>query len=284
MNKHRSEHCQPATQDCYAVMGNPIAHSKSPQIHRLFAGQTNQKLGYDALFIDKDEFPPAVIEFFSAGGKGLNVTVPFKQEAWQITDQLSERARRAGAVNTLWCDEQGSLHGDNTDGIGLVRDLTSNLSVNLRDKTILLLGAGGAARGVLAPLLAEQPASVHIANRTVERAAELAETFADAGSIQSSGFDAIEARQFDVVINATAAGLQGQVPPLPSGVVGQDSLCYDMMYAAEPTAFMQYAIQQGCRQACDGLGMLVEQAAEAFHLWRGILPDTAPVIAALRHL
>ncbi len=278
-----SEHCQPATQACYAVMGNPIAHSKSPRIHRLFADQTDQKLGYDALLIDKDNFPAAVVEFFTAGGKGLNITVPFKLEAWQISDQLSERARRAGAVNTLWCDPQGNLHGDNTDGIGLVRDLTSNLSIKLKDKSVLLLGAGGAARGVLAPLLAEQPASVHIANRTAIRAAELATSFADISNIQASGFEAIDAHPFDVIINATAAGLQGQVPPLPAGVIGPDSFCYDMVYATEPTAFMQYAVQQHCRQACDGLGMLVEQAAEAFHVWRGIMPNTAPVMASLRH-
>ncbi|VAW82790.1 Shikimate 5-dehydrogenase I alpha [hydrothermal vent metagenome] len=277
-----SEHCQPAKQACYAVMGNPIAHSKSPCIHRLFAKQTDQTLGYDALLIDKGKFSAAVAEFFSAGGKGLNVTVPFKQEAWQITDHLSDRAECAGAVNTLWRDQQGHLHGDNTDGIGLVRDLTKNLLVDLQNKTILLLGAGGAARGALAPLLAEQPASLHIANRTRARALELAKTFAEFGSVQASGFDAIEARQFDVVINATAAGLQGKVPALPADIIGSVSFCYDMMYSTEPTAFMQYAAQQGCHQTCDGLGMLVEQAAEAFHLWRGIMPNTAPVIAALR--
>jgi shikimate dehydrogenase len=277
------ERCHPATQACYAVMGNPVAHSKSPVIHRLFAEQTGQTIGYDALLIEKDRFPAAVTEFMAAGGKGLNVTVPFKQEAWQIADKLSERAQRAGAVNTLWCDEQGSLQADNTDGIGLVRDLTRNLSIKLQDKTILLLGAGGAARGVLAPLLDEQPAGVHIANRTIERAAELADSFADLGTVQSSGFDAIDMRDFDVVINATAASLQGQVPPLATGVIGRNSFCYDMMYGTEATAFMQYAVQQGCCQACDGLGMLVEQAAESFRLWRGVTPDTTPVIEALRH-
>ena len=278
-----NERCQPATQACYAVMGNPVAHSKSPTIHRLFAEQTGQKIGYDALLIDKDGFPTAVFEFMAAGGKGLNITVPFKQEAWQIADKLSERAQRAGAANTLWWDDHGSLQADNTDGTGLVRDLTRNLSIELQDKTILLLGAGGAARGVLAPLLDEQPAGIHIANRTAERAVELADSFADLGMVQASGFDAIDMRNFDVVINATAAGLQGQVPPLATGVVGTNSLCYDMMYGNEPTAFMQYAVQQGCRQACDGLGMLVEQAAESFRLWRGVSPDTTPVIEALRH-
>lgn len=277
-----NERCQPATQSCYAVMGNPVAHSKSPTIHRLFAEQTGQKIGYDALLVDKDGFPTAVAEFMAAGGKGLNITVPFKQEAWQIADKLSERAQRAGAANTLWWDDHGSLQADNTDGIGLVRDLTRNLSISLQDKTILLLGAGGAARGVLAPLLGEQPAGIHIANRTAERAIELADSFADLGMVQASGFDGIDMRNFDVVINATAAGLQGQVPPLATGVVGTNSLCYDMMYGNEPTAFMRYALQQGCRQACDGLGMLVEQAAESFRLWRGVSPDTTPVIEALR--
>jgi len=264
-------------------MGNPVAHSKSPVIHRLFAEQTGQAIGYDALLIGKDSFPAAVVDFMAAGGKGLNITVPFKQEAWQIADNLSERAQRAGAVNTLWWNEHGSLQADNTDGYGLVRDLTRNLSIKLQDKTILLLGAGGAARGVLAPLLNEQPAGVHIANRTVERATELADSFADLGMVQSSGFDAIDMRDFDVVINATAAGLQGQVPPLATDVIGTHSTCYDMMYGSGPTAFMQYAVQQGCHQAFDGLGMLVEQAAESFRLWRGVTPDTAPVINALRH-
>jgi shikimate dehydrogenase len=277
-----SERCDPATQACYAVMGNPIAHSKSPLIHRMFAEQTGQAIGYDALLVDKDSFPAAVIEFMAAGGRGLNVTVPFKQEAWQIADNLSERAQRAGAVNTLWWNENSSLQADNTDGVGLVRDLTQNLSISLQDKTILLLGAGGAARGVLGPLLDKQPAGVHIANRTVERATELADSFADLGMLQSSGFDNIDMRDFDVVINATAAGLLGQVPALATGVIGKHSICYDMMYGSEPTAFMQYALQKGCLQAFDGLGMLVEQAAESFCLWRSVVPDTAPVIDALR--
>ncbi len=279
MNRQR---CNPDSLDCYAVMGNPIAHSKSPVIHRMFAEQTGQSVGYDALLVEEDGFPAAVAEFMAAGGKGLNITVPFKQEAWQIADKLSARAQRAGAVNTLWWDENGSLQADNTDGVGLVRDLTGNQSVSLQDKTILLLGAGGAARGVLAPLLDEQPAGIHIANRTVERAVDLANSFADLGMVQSSGFDGIEMHNFDVVINATAAGLQGQVPPLATGVIGRDSFCYDMVYGTEPTAFMQYAVRQGCRQACDGLGMLVEQAAESFRLWRNVMPDTIPVIEALR--
>lgn len=277
------ERCNPQERDCYAVMGNPIAHSKSPRIHHLFAEQTGQLIGYDALLVEKDNFPAAVIEFMATGGKGLNITVPFKQEAWQIADTLSERAQRAGAVNTLWWNESGSLQADNTDGIGLVRDLTRNLSITLQDKTILLLGAGGAARGVLAPLLNEQPAGVHIANRTIERATELADSFADLGMVQSSGFDSIDMRNFDIVINATAAGLEGQVPPLAAGVIGTNSVCYDMIYGPEPTVFMQYAVQQGCQHAVDGLGMLVEQAAESFRLWRGIAPDTTPVIDALRH-
>lgn len=275
--------CRPTEQDCYAVMGNPIAHSKSPLIHSLFAKQTGQQLGYDALLVERDGFPSAVLDFFAAGGKGLNVTVPFKQEAWEISDRLSERARRAGAVNTLWRDAQGSLHGDNTDGIGLVRDLTANRSVALAGKRVLLLGAGGAARGVLAPVLAENPASVHIANRTAARAVELVETFADIGELSASGLDDIEGRAFDIVINATAAGLEDQAPALAAGIITETSFCYDMMYGDRPTAFMRMAEQQGCSQYSDGLGMLVEQAAEAFRLWRDVMPQTAAVIDALRH-
>ncbi len=275
-------HCDPSAIDCYAVMGNPIAHSKSPLIHRLFAEQTGQQLCYDALLVERDSFAQAVAAFLIKGGKGLNVTVPFKQEAWEIADELSERARRAGAVNTLMMREKGALYGDNTDGVGLVRDLTQNLGIVLQGKRLLMLGAGGAARGVLAPLLEQQPAMLHIANRTVERAVELADTFAEVGHLRASGLDDIPPEHYDLVINATAAGLQDRVPDLPGSLISTDSCCYDMMYASEPTAFMRYATAHGSTCAYDGLGMLVEQAAESFHLWRGVAPDTAPVIARLR--
>jgi len=268
--------------DYYAVMGNPIAHSKSPLIHHLFAEQTGEQLQYDALLVAPDGFAQAIAVFFIRGGKGLNVTVPFKQEAWEIADELSDRARCAGAVNTLTMDEQGGLFGDNTDGIGLIRDLTHNLGIGIRDTNILMLGAGGAARGVLGPLLEQQPAMLHIANRTPQRATELAASFADIGELSASGLEDIPERHYDLIINATAAGLHGEVPALPEGTVARDSWCYDMVYGSEPTAFMRYAQQCGSQHAFDGLGMLVEQAAESFRLWRGVMPLTAPVIAALR--
>ena len=268
--------------DRYAVMGNPIAHSKSPRIHRLFAQQTGEALDYEALLVEADDFAEAVADFFfSDGGKGLNITVPFKQEAWQLADRLSPRAEPAGAVNTLMVKD-GALYGDNTDGAGLVRDLTVNHGVELRDKRILMLGAGGAARGVILPLLEQGPALLHIANRTVARAEQLAEHFAPHGALGASGFDTLD-DDFDIVINATAAGLDNDVPALPEGVVNPHTLCYDMMYGSGPTAFVRYCTGRGAARALDGLGMLVEQAAESFHLWRGARPDTRPVIQALRH-
>lgn len=268
--------------DRYAVMGNPVAHSRSPEIHRLFAEQTGQIIDYRAILVEIDRFAEAVADFISAGGKGLNVTVPFKQEAWQLSDRLSDSAERAGAVNTLALTD-GVLFGENTDGIGLVRDLTRNLEFELDGRQILILGAGGAARGVLAPLLEHRPELLVIANRTAERAQELAEQFAELGAIQGGGFEALKGLSFDLVINATAASLSGQVPHLPGSVIKSDSCCYDMVYGSEPTAFMRYALTKGARQVFDGLGMLVEQAAASFHLWRGVMPQTRPVINALRN-
>ncbi|GMQ88601.1 MAG: shikimate dehydrogenase [Gammaproteobacteria bacterium] len=269
--------------DRYAVMGNPIEHSKSPLIHRLFAEQTGQDLVYEAILVDPEGFAEAVTDFIGSAGKGLNVTVPFKQEAWKIADQLSERAQRAGAVNTLQIGNDGKLSGDNTDGVGLVRDLTSNLGLTLTGKQILVLGAGGAVRGILAPLLEQNPSRLLVANRTVGRAQQLATEFSDLGELQGCGFDDLKGTRFDIIINATAAGLQGQVPELPDGIIDSGSCCYDLVYASEPTAFVHYARQHGVQAAFDGLGMLVEQAAESFRIWRGVAPDTAPVIAALRN-
>ena len=277
-----SADCTQCDEDCYAVMGNPIEHSKSPLIHKLFAEQTGQALRYDALLVKTDGFAQAVAAFLIAGGKGLNITVPFKREAWEIADKLSDRAKRAGAVNTLVIQDKGDLFGDNTDGVGLVRDLTDNLKIKLKDKRILILGAGGAARGVLAPLLEQEPSRLVIANRTVETAVQLAEAFSDIGDIQACGFDALKGSRFDLIINATAAGLSGQVPDLPKGVIDDHTCCYDMMYGSEPTAFLRYAKERGAQCAFDGLGMLVEQAAESFRIWRGVSPDTAPVIETLR--
>ena len=267
--------------DEYAVMGNPIAHSKSPRIHSLFAQQTGEPIHYRAILVEVGKLPEAVAGFVAEGGKGLNITVPFKRDAWELVDERSRRAERAGAVNTIRI-EPGRLFGDNTDGIGLVNDLRHNLQIPLQDRRILLMGAGGAARGVLAPLLEQEPALLVIANRTPERAVELAAEFADLGTVQGCGFDALGRLQFDVLINATAASLQGDLPPLPDGIVAEGACAYDMMYGARPTAFMKWAQWQGAQKVSDGLGMLVEQAAESFYLWRGVRPETAPVIARLR--
>lgn len=267
--------------DQYAVMGNPIAHSQSPRIHALFATQTGQRLEYRAIQVEPGGFAAAARAFRDAGGKGLNVTVPFKQDAWVFADLLSARAERAGAVNTL-SFEPGGVRGDNTDGPGLVRDLKINHGCPLAGRRILLLGAGGAARGVLQPLLAEQPAQLVIANRTAGKAAELALRFGDLGPVTGCGFADLAGRSFDLVVNATAAGLSDAVPPLPDGVLAADGWCYDLMYGREPTTFVRWGWERGAVQSLDGLGMLVEQAAEAFHLWRGVWPETQPVIAALR--
>ncbi|WP_296895065.1 shikimate dehydrogenase [Thiobacillus sp.] len=260
----------------YAVFGHPIAHSKSPQIHTAFARQTGQDMTYEAILAPLDGFAESVAAFIAAGGRGANVTVPFKEAAFKLASRLSPRAQRAGAVNTLVFDADGIL-GDNTDGAGLVADLTRNLHCTLAGKRILLLGAGGAARGVIEPLLDQQPAALVIANRTVSRAEELAELFGR--GVRACGFDAADT-PFDLVINATAASLAGDLPPLSPQVFTADTLAYDMMYGRD-TPFLDFARTHGARTA-DGLGMLVEQAAEAFCLWRGVRPDTAPVIASLR--
>ena len=267
--------------DRYVVAGNPIAHSKSPLIHAAFAAQTGQDIEYDRLLAPLDGFAAAVQAFRAAGGKGLNVTVPFKQEAWQLANRLSERAQLAEAVNTLRFDADG-IFGDNTDGVGLCRDIVDNLGVALQGKNILLLGAGGAVRGVLQPLLAQQPASLTIANRTAAKAEQLAQQFAGHGSVTGGSYAALAGQCFDVVINGTSASLSDALPPLPAGCFAAGSLAYDMMYGKGLTPFLQFAQQQGAARLADGLGMLVEQAAEAFLLWRGVRPDTAPVITRLR--
>lgn len=269
--------------DQYAVMGNPINHSKSPQIHRAFAQETAQNIEYNAIHVDVGGFAQAVSHFQGHGGKGLNVTVPFKLEAWKLADTLSERAQRAGAVNTLILEKDGHIQGDNTDGIGLVSDIMEHLGWPIAQQKILILGAGGAARGVLGPILDNQPASVYIANRTASKAVDLASLFADMGNIEGGGYDAIVGQQFDLVINATAASLQGEVPPLPDDLISPGGYCYDMMYGDKPTAFMQWAQQHGVSKISDGLGMLVGQAAESFTLWRGVRPAVTPVIQAIRH-
>jgi shikimate dehydrogenase len=268
--------------DAYAVMGNPIAHSRSPQIHQAFAQQTGQRIVYSAIQVDPGGFAQAVGNFFANGGKGLNITVPFKREAWQLANELGAEARQAGAVNTLLLNAEGGLVGRNTDGIGLVRDLLQNHHATINDKRVLLVGAGGAARGVMQPLLAETPAHLVIANRTVERAHELAADFSPLGSVTGVGFDELGGQSFDLIINATAASLQGELPPLPQDCCAEGAWCYDMMYGAEATPFMLWAQQHGAGHAVDGLGMLVEQAAESFYLWRGVRPQTAAVIQGVR--
>ncbi len=262
--------------DRYAVFGHPIAHSKSPQIHATFARQTGQDMTYEAILAPLDGFADSVVQFIAAGGRGANVTVPFKEEAYKLAKRLSPRAQRAGAVNTLSFDDSGIV-GDNTDGAGLVADLTRNLNCHLDGKRILLLGAGGAARGVIEPLLEQQPTALVIANRTVSRAQELAELFGN--GVTACSFEAADT-PFDIVINATAASLAGELPPLSPTLFTADTLAYDMMYGRD-TPFLSFARTHGAATS-DGLGMLVEQAAEAFFVWRGVRPDTTAVIAALR--
>lgn len=263
----------------YAVMGNPIAHSRSPQIHAAFAAQTGIRLTYERILVDLGGFAQAVGNFRAAGGDGLNVTVPFKQDAFRLAERLSARAQRAGAVNTLVFGADGVL-GDNTDGAGLVHDLTHNLACEIHARSVLLLGAGGAARGVLGPLLDAAPQRLWVANRTLDKAADLVGAFG-AASLRAVPFAATAGEAFDIVINATAASLAHAAPPLPAGCFAAEGLAYDMMYG-EDTPFMQLARAQGVRRVYDGLGMLVEQAAEAFLLWHGVRPATAEIRAALR--
>lgn len=266
--------------DRYAVIGNPIAHSKSPLIHGMFARQTGEQLSYEALLAPLDDFAGTLREFLRQG-RGVNVTVPFKEQAWALVDSHTPAAL-AGAVNTIQRLDDGRLLGDNTDGKGLVRDIQHNAGLALAGKRILLVGAGGAARGVIQPLLQAQPAQLCVVNRTVEKAEQLAMLFKDQGPISAAGFEWIE-ESVDLIINATSASLDGQLPPIPSSLIRPGhTWCYDMMYASEATVFNRWAAEQGAARCIDGLGMLVEQAAEAFLLWRGVRPDTAPVLAALR--
>ena len=268
--------------DQYAVMGNPIAHSKSPSIHKQFAEQTGQSLEYTAILVEKNAFPQAVDEFQSKGGKGLNITVPFKEEAWHCVTERSKRAELAGAVNTIVFHEDGTRFGDNTDGAGLINDIVKNNHGQIAGHHILVVGAGGATRGIVGPLLDEKPAQLVIANRTAERAVLLAEQFLSIGNVRGCGLNQLGDQKFDVVINATAASLQGELPSLPENIFATDGWCYDLMYGADPTPFMQWSKQQGAVVMLDGLGMLVEQAAESFYLWRGVRPETGQLLSSLR--
>lgn len=270
--------------DRYAIIGNPIAQAKSPALQTAFARQCGQDLEYGAILGELDGFSAAVRAFQASGGKGMNITMPFKLEAFELADELTPRGRAAGAINMFSFRADGSILGDNTDGFGIVRDITHNLGVALTGKRVLLLGAGGAVRGTLLPLFDQKPAEVFIANRTASKAVELAKEFGtDAVGIKldGGGFSDIQGR-FDVVINGSASSMTNDVPPLPAGVWDHDSLAYDMAYKKDPTAFVLAARAAGVGKTADGLGMVVEQGAECFYLWRGIRPDTAPVIAALK--
>jgi len=269
------------TLDRYAVFGHPIQHSKSPRIHQLFAEQTGQQLEYTAQDVPIEDFKRSVAAFFIQGGKGLNCTVPLKGLAYDYAEHKTERAALAKAVNTLALQADGSLLGDNTDGIGLVTDLTTNHGIALANKRLLILGAGGATRGIIAPLLALAPDTTVIANRNIEKAQLLADYFAGNGQISACGFEALAGQQFDLIINATSASLTDELPPLPEQLLAEQGSCYDLAYSNAPTAFVRWGLAQHAVKSLDGLGMLVEQAAAAFALWRGVKPNTQPVIDLL---
>ena len=270
--------------DQYAVFGNPVAHSKSPLIHAAFAQQTGQDLDYRAILAPVDGFTETLRQFIATGGRGANVTVPFKEEAFRLTTRRTPRAELAGAVNTLVFSGDEIL-GDNTDGVGMMRDITINLACPVEGRRVLLLGAGGAARGVIGPLLEARPQALVVANRTEGKAQALADRFGQLGPISGCGFAKLAGHSFDVVIDGTSAALGetgNTVPSLPEGIFAAGSLAYSMMYGKGETAFQRFAKAQGAARIAEGLGMLVEQAAEAFHLWRGVRPDVAPVMDLLR--
>lgn len=267
--------------DRYAVFGHPIGHSRSPDIHARFAAQTRQAMEYRAIDVPAEQFENTLKAFIDEGGRGLNCTVPLKEIAFRATHILTDRARRSGAVNTLKILENGQLWGDNTDGVGLYRDLTRNLELKLKGKRILILGAGGATRGIVEPLLLEHPDSLCIANRTVERAEKIADDFSALGDLRAVGFDELAGSSFDLILNGTSASLSGALPSLPGGLLAEGGSCYDLAYGKEPTPFVLWGREQHAIISADGIGMLVEQAAEAFLIWRGIFPETVPVIEDL---
>ena len=272
----------PEATDPYGVVGHPIAHSWSPFIHGLFSRETGQAMSYRLYDFSPDEFHERTRAFFREGGRGLNVTLPHKIAAVDVADDLTSRAAHAGAVNTIAVRNDGTLLGDNTDGTGLVRDLCDNLGVVITHRRILMIGAGGAARGVMAPLLALSPTELVIANRTSERAEALAKAFDKLGKTQGVGFRYVQGGPYDLIVNATSASLSGEIPALPPNVVGPDTVCYDMAYGKSDTPFVRWGAKLGCARALQGWGMLVEQAAESFRIWRGVRPATAPVLAALK--
>jgi shikimate dehydrogenase len=267
--------------DRYGVVGHPVSHSLSPFIHGMFARETGQAMSYRPFDVASEEFDTWVRGFFAEGGSGLNVTLPHKIVAVELAGELTERAAHAAAVNTLVARD-GQILADNTDGAGLVRDLCDNLGLVITNRRVLIIGAGGATRGILAPILGLAPATVVIANRTAERAAALAAAFSDLGVTQGVGFEYIEPAPFDLIINATSASLSGDIPPIPQQAIGELTACYDLAYGRSASAFVQWALRAGCARAEQGLGMLVEQAAESFRLWRGLRPSTTQVLAALK--
>jgi shikimate dehydrogenase len=270
-----------AAGDQYGVFGHPVGHSLSPFIHGVFARDSGQQMSYRAYDVAPEEFTERVHSFFAGGGRGLNITLPHKIAAVEVAQELTGRAAHAAAVNTLAL-QGDSILGDNTDGVGLVHDLCDNLGLVITQRRLLILGAGGATRGVLAPLLGLEPAIVVIANRTPQRAEALAAAFADLGVTQGVGFAYVGDTPFDLIINATSASLSGDIPPIPAGAIGPETVCYDLAYGRSAMAFVRWAQQSGCARAVQGLGMLVEQAAESFRLWRGVRPETAQVLAALK--
>ncbi len=265
----------------YAVFGNPIKHSKSPQIHSLFAKQKGIELNYQAIEVPIGQFSEYLNLFASQKGKGLNITVPFKEDAFALCNTLTERARLSGSVNTIWFDDKSIIHGDTTDGKGLINDLTINNALDLYNKSILVLGAGGSVRAILKPLCELKPKNIVIANRTVSKAEQLAKIFSDHGNLQSSSYEELSS-PFDLIINGTSLSLNGKLPSISESTIDSRTSCYDLMYSDTETIFMKWAEKQGASKVIDGLGMLVEQAAESFMIWHGVMPDTTPVIKMLR--
>jgi len=265
--------------DRYAVMGNPVEHSLSPQIHALFAEQTQENVCYERLLAESDQFEARCQRFFKDGGRGLNITLPFKRAAKAWVTHCSDRAELAGSVNTIVLEAAGRYFGDNTDGVGLIRDMQNNLGWSLSGKKVLILGAGGAVCGVLGPMLAENTRQVIIANRTHDKALRLAQRFSQQGSVAAAHYGDLSGQLFDVVIQGTAVELMGGTLSLPAGILSEGAVCYDLMYGKKPSSFLRWAAANGARQSANGIGMLVEQAAESFWLWRGVRPETGPVIA-----
>lgn len=267
----------------YAVIGNPVSHSQSPFIHNEFASATGESIQYEKLFAELGKFDEVVREFVRAGGLGLNVTLPFKGDAFRFAQEVTERASAAEAVNTLTFRD-GKVFGDNTDGVGLVRDIVDNLDFPMAGKSILILGAGGAVRGVLEPILEQKPAKVTIANRTLIKAESIAHHFSPWGEVVASGYEALEGKTFDIIINGTSTSLHNEIPPLPANIFTARTLAYDMVYSKGLTPFLKRAQSENAGMLADGLGMLVEQAAESFHIWRGVQPDTRKVTNMLREV